>query len=218
MGFTIRLLSLKMCSQLRLKTLFLAWKTGQVYGPFVDSRRYILAKLIARKTIPDSVRSRHILLQAQTPQDYQAAQSRLDSLKRLIEAGTHSFDTLAQQYSQGPSSVDGGDLGFAAKNAMVKPFNDLIFYQAEIGELNIVATQFGLHLVEVTDKKFVNNEEGVRMAYISEPIIPSEETQKDAYAKVLEFVAENRDLETLAKTAAGRDDLELQTSPTYQTK
>ncbi len=188
-------------------------EVGTVYGPFVDNRRYILAKLVDRKIIPDSVRSRHILLQAQDPQGYLAAQVKLDSLKSLIEAGTNTFDELAREFSQGPSSTDGGDLGFAARNAMVKPFNDLIFFQAEKEELNIVATQFGLHLVEVTDKKFINNEEGVQMAFVSLPIIPSEDTQKDIYATVLEFVAQNRDLASLSKSAANNDNLEIQTSP-----
>ncbi|MCB9272042.1 MAG: peptidylprolyl isomerase [Lewinellaceae bacterium] len=56
---------------------------------------------------------------------------------------------------------------------MVKPFNDMIFYQAKKGELNIVATQFGIHLIEVEDYKFIENKEGYKIGTIVSPIIPA---------------------------------------------
>jgi len=193
-------------------TLFKA-PLGTVVGPYIDGRNYKAVKLIDRKTIPDSVKSRHILLSANDPVTYAAAQRKIDSLKTLLVAGTHRFDSLAMEFSQGPTSVKGGDLGYAAMGQMVKPFNDLIFFDAKIGEYNAVISQFGVHLVEVLDRKFINNDEGVKVAYLEQLISPSEETQKTMFNKVNEFVSKNTTLEALSASVASDDNLEMEVSP-----
>lgn len=185
---------------------------GSVYGPYIDNNAYNVVKLIDRKQIPDSVRSRHILLRANDLQQAAAAQQTLDSLKNLIETGAGRFDSLAAKFSQDVASGrEGGDLGFAAQGTMVKPFNDMIFYEAKEGELNFVYSNFGVHLVEVTDRKFLSNEPGVRLAIISEPIVPSEETQNNAFDEALAFVGENRSLDELAKSIESKANLTLET-------
>lgn len=63
--------------------------------------------------------------------------------------------------------------------------------------MNIVTTQFGVHLVEVTAKKFINNVQGVKLAYLVEPIVPSEETQASIYDDALEFSGQNRTVDAL---------------------
>lgn len=186
---------------------------GTVVGPFIDGKRYTIAKVLDRMIIPDSVRSRHILINAKTEQEYQSAFVKIDSLKNLIEAGTNTFDELARAFSQGPSGPKGGELGFAGPNAMVKPFNDLIFYQAEKGKVYPVATQFGIHLVEVLDHKYITNEQGVKYASISETIVPSQGTQKIAYNEALDFIANNGDLSSMTKAAQTNSKLTLEMSP-----
>lgn len=185
---------------------------GTVYGPYIDNNAYNLVKLVDKKLIPDSVRSRHILIRATDIQQAAAAQQTLDSLKNLIESGAESFDSLAVKFSQDPGSGQkGGDLGFAGQGTMVKPFNDMIFYTAEPGELNFVFSNFGVHLVEVTDRKYINNEEGVRLAIISEAIVPSEDTQNEVYDEALSFIADNRDLESLSGSVESMSDMTLET-------
>lgn len=189
-----------------------AMPVGSVFGPYSDNNAYNLVKLIDRKLIPDSVRSRHILIRANDIQQAALAQQTLDSLKNLIETGAESFDSLAVKFSQDVTSgKKGGDLGYAGQGAMVKPFNDMIFYKAEEGELNFVYSNFGVHLVEVTGRKFINNETGVRLAVISEPIVPSEETQNALYDKALAFISENRDLDALATSVEGMEGMTLET-------
>ena len=117
------------------------------------------------------------------------------------------------EFSQGPTGVKGGDLGYAAMGQMVKPFNDLIFFDAEVGEYNSVISQFGVHLVEVLDRKFINNDEGVKVAYLEQLISPSEDTQKAMFNQVNEFVSKNQSLEALATSVAGDDKLEMEVSP-----
>ncbi len=185
---------------------------GTAAGPFVDGRKYTIVKLLDRKTMPDSVDSRHILINAKTDVEYRAAFAKIDSLKNLIEAGSNSFEELARAHSQGPSGPKGGNLGYSQLNKMVKPFNDLIFYEAEKGKVYPVVTNFGVHLVEVLGYKFIKNEEGVKFATISESIIPSDFTQKQVYNKALEFAAKHRTLEAMATAAEANPDIKIETS------
>lgn len=190
---------------------------GSVVGPFQDGKSYVAIKVLDKKVIPDSVESRHILINAKTQPEYLAAQKTIDSLKVLVESGAHSFSDLAVSFSQGPSGPQGGDLGFSGPGRMVQPFNDLIFHNAEKGKVYSVVTQFGVHLVEVTDQKFINNESGVKIAVLTQNIVPSEDTQKNMYDKVLEFIGNNRTLSALTKSVAEDPSITLETSPPIKT-
>lgn len=187
------------------------WETGTIYGPYRDGGEYVVAKLIDKKVIPDSVEVRHILRSVNDQTQLAAASQLLDSLKTVIESGASSFDTLARQFSQDPGSgAQGGDLGFTSPGRMVQPFNDLVFYRAEVGKMYIIGTQFGLHLVEVTDQKFLSEDPSYRMAYLKEAIIPSEETQNVEYDKVVEFISKNRTYAELEATVNADENLEFQ--------
>ena len=186
---------------------------GSVVGPYKDGNAFVSVKVLDRRVVADSVRSRHILIQGTDQASFARGFQLLDSLKNLIEAGTHRFDSLAVKYSQGPSNVKGGDLGFAGPNAMVGPFNDLIFYRAKKNELNVIATQFGLHLVEVTDYKYLTNEQGVKIATLRQNIIPSEETISAVNNKALEFVSNYRSVNDMVTAAQADPSIIIETSP-----
>ena len=192
---------------------------GTVIGPYIDANAYRAIKLLDRKVIADSVRSRHILRRvdpnsaATNPMAMIQANATIDSLKQLLENGAEVFDSLAAKYSQDYSnSNNGGDLGYSAINATVQPYNNVLFYTGEIGKLYKVTTQFGVHLIEVLDRKFETNEERVKIAYLNQPIIPSEATQNAVRKKAREFVAENRSLDAIKKAAAETDGLEVETA------
>ncbi len=73
------------------------------------------------------------------------------NLKTEIENGAE-FDDLAKQHSQCPSGKQGGDLGEFGPGQMVKEFDTVVF-SAPVGEVQgPVETQFGFHLLEVTDR------------------------------------------------------------------
>ena len=75
------------------------------------------------------------------------------SLYNEIKKNKISFADAASEYSLCPSGYNGGDLGYFGKGMMVKPFEDVAF-NMEIGEISTpVQTQFGWHLIQLTDKR-----------------------------------------------------------------
>lgn len=63
------------------------------------------------------------------------------------------FEDVAALVSMCPSGAKGGDLGYFSKGQMVKPFEDACF-SMEIGEISMpIETQFGWHLIKLTDIK-----------------------------------------------------------------
>lgn len=183
---------------------------GEVYGPYIDGNTYKIAKMIDRKIVPDSVKARHILLPAKDQASLAAAQKTIDSLKTLIESGSARFDSLAVKFSKDGSASKGGDLGVFRPGTMVKEFNEVCFYKAEVGKLYSVVTQFGVHLIEVTQK--YGGETGVRLAYVSQAIVPSQATQDAVREQAIQLQEENKTLESLNKAAAAKG-LTVETSP-----
>ncbi|RMF26617.1 MAG: hypothetical protein D6765_08650 [Bacteroidetes bacterium] len=186
---------------------------GSVYGPFEDAGAYRAVKVLQRQTMPDSAVARHILLTATTEQEFADARRRLDSLKTLIETGAAQFDSLAIQFSQDPGSARrGGELDPVSVNTFVPEFNDAVFFQIPLGQLGIVRTQFGVHLVEPL-KRSGEVRQRVRLAFLIQPIIPSEETQEAVRDRALTFVENYRTLEELEQAIAEDGSLSIEVSP-----
>ncbi len=180
---------------------------GALFGPYLDGGAWNIGKLLDRKTLPDSVRARHILLKGNNP----AFANTLDSLKGLITSGKARFDSLALKVSQDGSAPKGGDLGWFANGMMVPEFNNVCFYQAEQGKLYIVKTQFGYHLLEVTGKKFIKNDAGVRAVFLKQRIEPGKTTQQIAKDKAIALVQGVKNLGDLT-TQATQQNIDLVSS------
>jgi len=69
-----------------------------------------------------------------------------------VKAGD-DFAKLAKTYSICPSGNNGGDLGYFGKGDMVKPFEDACFKAKKGDVVGPVKTQFGWHVIKVTDIK-----------------------------------------------------------------
>lgn len=103
----------------------------------------------------EQIRARHILIKVDKSADEKKkseAREQLVKVQKKIVAG-EDFSELAKQYSQGPSSAKGGDLGYFAKGQMVKPFEEVAFKLAPNEVSDIVETRFGYHLIKVVDHK-----------------------------------------------------------------
>ena len=76
----------------------------------------------------------------------------LEEVLRALKNGS-DFSDLAMKYSDDPSKIMGGDLGYFTRGRMVKPFEDAAF-ALKPGEISgIVETQFGYHIIKVEDRQ-----------------------------------------------------------------
>ncbi len=79
-------------------------------------------------------------------------EAKCNELKSAIENGA-DFAQVAKENSSCPSSRDGGNLGTFGRGMMVPEFDQVVF-SAPVGEVQgPVRTQFGYHLVEVTQRQ-----------------------------------------------------------------
>ena len=89
-----------------------------------------------------SASARHILIDTE---------EQCIELKEQIEGGT-DFAEVAKEHSSCPSGQKGGDLGQFGPGQMVKEFDDVVF-SSELNQVHgPVKTQFGYHLLEITER------------------------------------------------------------------
>lgn len=124
------------------------------------------------------VRASHIVVRAgkaATPVEKARVREKLQAVRAEIAAGRLDFAAAAKRFSQCPTAPDGGDLGFFPRRGglMDEPFCKAAF-ALKPGDLSdVVETEFGFHLIRVTERK---------------PGIPSEfekcvEDVRDAFAE-----------------------------------
>ena len=167
-------------------------KVGDIYGPYKEKNSWKLTKIQRFEELPDSVEARHILIKVNTAPELAKATSEIDSIKNLIVVKGQKFEDLARAKSQdNGSAIKGGGLGWVRRGVMVKPFDEAIFF-GKLNELQVVKTQFGIHLVQVTSRgKTAHN---VQLATIDRIIEPSSQTYQATYTTASKFASSNQDL------------------------
>ena len=193
--------------QVPAKDSIFALAKNEVYGPYHDQHTYVLAKLIDSRSMPDSVKARHILIQTYDPQNRQqllddsVARKRIDSIELAIKGGA-KFDSLAVKYSSDQSSALKGGLlsnpdnpatNYYTYGRMVKEFNDFSF-EGKTGEKKVVKTIFGYHYIEILDQK--NFQPYYKVAYFAKNIIASPQTLQAAEEEASKFASESNDLKS----------------------
>lgn len=102
-------------------------------------------------------RASHILLTVPagaSAADKEAVRAKAAALLDQVRKNPASFAEVAKANSQDPSSaVNGGDLDFFSRGAMVKPFEDVVYALSKGGISDLVETEFGFHIVQLTDIK-----------------------------------------------------------------
>lgn len=169
---------------------------GTVYGPYVDNNYLVLAKMLDRKTMADTVKVRHILIGTQQGLADSIAKNRIDSIENAIRGGA-DFKAMVTQYSDDPGSKStGGEYEITPATPFVKEFKDFAFDGSK-GQMKVVKTQFGYHLIEILEQK--NFGPALKVAYLSKPVEASKETDSKAYAAASEFAGQNRDQKSFEK-------------------
>jgi peptidyl-prolyl cis-trans isomerase C len=103
---------------------------------------------------PEEIRASHILIKVDSKSDESkkaASYKKISEIQVKVQQG-RDFAALAKEFSQGPSNVKGGDLGFFKRGQMVKPFEKAAFALAPGEVSGIVETRFGYHLIKVFEK------------------------------------------------------------------
>ena len=164
---------------------------GELYGPYEDAGAYKYSRMLSK--IPNGeARASHILIayQGSLPgnsaitRTKEEAKAKAESVLAQVKAGG-DFTTLAQTNSDDSSNAsNGGDLDFFSRGMMVPAFNDYVF-SAKVGDIGLVETNFGFHIVKVTDLK-----EGVQLATITRNIEPSAATRAEILTKATTFEAD----------------------------
>ena len=102
-------------------------------------------------------RASHILIAApkSAPEaDRQKAKAKASELLAQVKQSPDSFADMARKNSQDPGSApSGGDLDFFARDAMVKPFSDAAFAMKKGDVSDVVESEFGYHIIKLTDIK-----------------------------------------------------------------
>jgi peptidyl-prolyl cis-trans isomerase D len=191
--------------QMSAKDAIMAMPVGEVYGPYLDGGAFVLAKKIEKRTMPDSVKCRHILVGVVDPQTGQmrrtdsAAKKTIDSLFAVLKTGG-DFATLALAYSDDQGSkANGGEYNFSSVDMNLdKDFSNFIFNKPT-GSREVVKTAFGYHIIEVLNQR--NFEEAYKVAYLSKPVVPSEETDITASSAATQFAAKAKDIKSFDEAA-----------------
>jgi peptidyl-prolyl cis-trans isomerase D len=84
--------------------------------------------------------------------------------------------------------MQGGELGWFGRGQMVKPFETAAFNN-KINEVTVVISQFGLHIVQTTNRGRETRQ--VQVAYLVRNVVPSTQTYQNVYAQASKFAGEN---------------------------
>ncbi len=179
-----------------IDTVLFSSPVGTVVGPYEEGDAYKLAKLIREEYAADSAKARHILIKI-SGADTAKALAKADSLKKVIKSGK-KFEDIAKANSEDVGSAEkGGDLGWFKEGMMVKPFSDAVFYGKK-GDMPIVQSQFGVHLIEIQDKG--PETKRVRVAVVEKKNTPSSKTFQQVYAQASEFAGKNTTADAFKKS------------------
>jgi len=163
---------------------------GQIIGPLLEDGSYRVYKVsrIGQDTTY-TAKASHILIKwdTDTPEGKKAAKEKAQKILRDIRGGA-SFAAKAREFGTDGTSSSGGDLGWFVSGQMVREFEKPVFDAKKTGLLaDVVETQFGYHIIEVTnikDNTFYN------VAIVDRAIAPSDETLNEALRKADTFAAD----------------------------
>ncbi|MFZ4625653.1 MAG: SurA N-terminal domain-containing protein [Rhodoferax sp.] len=145
---------------------------------------------VARLSGNEERRASHILInapKAAPAAERQKAKVQADELLKKLRAAPDSFAELAKRSSQDPgSAVKGGDLDFFQRGAMVKPFEDAVFAMKKGDISEVVESDFGYHIIQLTNIKAPRQRSFEELRPSIEADLKTQQAQRK-YAEVAEL-------------------------------
>ena len=168
---------------------------GEVFGPYRDGRFFKISRLLDRKENA-SLRASHILIAfegatrapARVTRTKEESRREANRVLRLARRGNNNFEELAREYSDGPTKNRGGDLGFFQEGQMATEFFNFVD-KNRVGRIGLVETEFGFHIIKVTDK-----DDLALMADVANEAIASDQTANEVFRSATKFEMESNDL------------------------
>jgi len=125
-----------------------------------DVKDHYQKNLKTQYSQPEMVRASHILAsildenrKPKSDEETAKAKEKIKEVQKELKKPGVDFAELAKKYSDCPSKNRGGDLNFFKRESMVAPFSAAAF-SMEPGQISdIVETQFGYHIIKVTERK-----------------------------------------------------------------
>ena len=179
---------------------------GDVFGPYKDSNQLKISRFLDRKK-GGAIKASHILVafvgatraNPDITRSNEEAKKLAQDLYRKARRNPDDFAQLASENSDGPSKTQGGDLGFFQEGMMTDKFFDFCD-RSRVGKIGLVETEFGFHVIKVTDKEDV-----VLTADVAKEIVPSEETSNGVFQKTTQFEMESIKTEQMDTVANNYD-------------
>jgi peptidyl-prolyl cis-trans isomerase D len=182
---------------------------GNIIGPFIEGSSFMVIKVSkVGKDTTYQARASHILIRWDDPSDASKKAAREKARKILNDIkGGADFATMAREHGTDGTAMQGGDLGWFGKGAMVKPFENAVFSATKAGVLNdVVETEFGYHIINVTEPK---DNTYYKLAIIEREITPGDATINETLRKAELFASDLSGVKAFEERAA-KEGLQVQ--------
>ena len=176
-------------------------EVGKVFGPFQTGNNFSIYKVVQiKEDTLNHARANHILIKWTDESAGAKAEARTEARRILREIRNGAdFGAMAREHGTDGTASRGGDLGWFKTGDMVGPFQEAVFRASRKGLLNdVVETQFGYHIIEVTETR---DNTIYEVATIEREILPSDETRNIVYRKADFFASQSDDLESFEASA-----------------
>ncbi|MEY4653561.1 MAG: hypothetical protein RI884_2142 [Pseudomonadota bacterium] len=164
-------------------------------------------------------RASHILIpaaQGAPAAERAAAKARAEELLAAARQNPASFADLARKHSKDGSAAKGGDLEFLARGATVKPFEDALFALKKGETSGVVETEFGYHIIRLTDIRAPRQRTFDEMRPELEALIRTQQAQRKFAETADAFSNAVYEQSDTLKGVADRFKLELRTATGVQ--
>ena len=184
-----------------LKAFAFSGKKGDVLAPALYGDTYKMARIVETGIMaPDSVKARHILVQAA---DAAKTQALADSLVAVVKGGA-DFAAVAKEYSLAGTAQNGGDLGWFKEGEIDLDFSKACF-AAKTNDIFTYPMGTAVQIIQVTEK--TKPVEKVLLCVLQRKVEASSQTYGQIYSNASQYIAKNNTLKAFQDSAKAEDGL-----------